>query len=360
MVRNILRKLWAGRALIAKLAPFVGVGSVAVIGFMIGRMWVSPAQGQTGPNPLRPAASAYDDEYSKRYVATIYDTIPVTREELGEFLIARYGADRLDMLVTRKIVEMACRTKGIEVTDEVVEQQLDREIKGLNPTMTRKDFQNQILRRFNKTLYEYKEDAVRTKLMLAELARPSVVVTDEDLRKGFEGRYGEKVECRMIVLPKDRHNSQTWEKVHESETEFDKAARTQYIPQLASAFGKVPPVHRYFGDPTIEKVAFSLSVGEVSGLIEMPDNTVIILKCDRKIPRDPTKRFEEERASLLAEMKDLKLSQQIPELLAKLRKEANPKLLLRHETRQEELERTVLPEISGQGTRAPVTNKAGG
>ncbi len=358
MVRNMLRKLRPGRALLAKAAPVVGVGSVAVIGFMLGQMWVSTGRAQTPAEPLRRAVPAYDEDYSKRVVAHIYDTIPVTREELGEFLIARYGADRLELLVTRKIVEMACRSKGIEITDEMVEQQLDREIKGLSPTMTRKDFQNQILRRFNKTLYEYKEDAVRTKLMLARLVEPTVVVTEDDLRKGFEGRYGEKRECRMILLPDDKHKSQVWEKVHDNEVEFDRAARTQGIPQLASTGGKVPPIHRHFGDPQIEKIAFSLNVGEVSQLIAMPDHTVVILKCDRKIPADPTKRFEDERTALLAEMKDLKLTQQIPEYLAKLRKEANPRLLLRNEIRQEELERSVLPEISGQGTKAPATSKA--
>ena len=360
MLGNILRRLRPSRALFVKLTPAVGVFAIFVIGFMLGRMWISPSRAQTATDPLRPSAPASDPDYAKRVVAYIYDTIPVTREELGDFLIARFGADRLDMLVTRRIVEMACRSKGIEVTDEVVEQQLDREIKALSPTMTRKDFQNQILHRFNKTLYEYKEDAVRTKLMLARLAEPQIVVTEDDLRKGFEGRYGPKVECRMIVLPDDKHKSQIWEKVHDSEAEFDRAAKQQYIPQLSSTGGKIPPIHKNFGDPQIEKIAFNLNPGEVSQLIGMPDKTVIILRCDRKIPADPTKRFEDERASLLAEMRDLKLSQRIPEVLTKLREQANPKLLLRNETRQDDLERAVLPEINGQGTRAPANNRPGG
>ena len=42
-------------------------------------------------------------------MATIYGNIPITREELGEFLISRFGADRLEFLVNRKIVEKRAR-----------------------------------------------------------------------------------------------------------------------------------------------------------------------------------------------------------------------------------------------------------
>src|SRR5207244_3928648 len=133
-----------------------------------------------------------------------------------------------------------------------------------------------------------------------KFCRDRITVTADDLKKAFEARYGEKVECRMIVMPKDqgRHNLEIYEKVRNNDAEFDSAARSQFIAALGQSGGKVPPIHHHFADPRIEKEAFSLKPGEVSSVIEMPDNTSVILKCVQHIPADTTKRMEEVQLAL--------------------------------------------------------------
>src|SRR5688572_26781915 len=59
----------------------------------------------------------YSEDYGGRVVAYIYDNVPVTRQELAEHLIARFGAERLEFLVNRVIVERACKAQGVYVTD---------------------------------------------------------------------------------------------------------------------------------------------------------------------------------------------------------------------------------------------------
>src|SRR5207237_2888236 len=112
---------------------------------------------------------------------------------------------------------------------------------------------------------------------------------------GFDARFGPKVECRWIILPNDNHAAQLWREASEGEAGFVKIAKTNNIPQLCpKAGGGVPPIHKNFGDAKIEQVAFNLKVGEISPLLEMPDHTVVILKCDKHIQPDYTKRLEEE------------------------------------------------------------------
>src|SRR5262249_54083795 len=50
-------------------------------------------RGEPGPTPL-----------PNQVVAYINGTIGVTREELGEYLIERYGAEKLEFLVNRRII----------------------------------------------------------------------------------------------------------------------------------------------------------------------------------------------------------------------------------------------------------------
>src|SRR5471032_481584 len=103
---------------------------------------------------------------------------------------------------------MQCQAKNVYVTDAEVDMQFREELKGFGPNMTAQDFTNQVLKRFNKSLFEWKEDVIRPKLLLARLCQPMVEVTQQDLLNAIEARYGPKVQCRMIAFAKDdRHMS---------------------------------------------------------------------------------------------------------------------------------------------------------
>ena len=134
------------------------------------------------PAPL-PQALASDPGQS-REVAYIYETIPITREELGEYLIARFGTERLDLLVNKRIIEIECRKAGVEVTQAEIDEKLNNDLTGLN--VDRKTFVDKVLARYKKTLYEWREDVLRPQILLAKLVRSRVKVTDEDLRKAHD------------------------------------------------------------------------------------------------------------------------------------------------------------------------------
>jgi hypothetical protein len=284
-------------------------------------------------------------DYSRRVVAYIFGNRAITREELGEYLIERVGADRVDFLVNRRIIEMACGQKNIKVTDAEIDAQLAEDLKGFQ--CTEKQFVNDILRRYNKTLFEWREDVIRPKLALQRLVQDQIAVNDDDIQKGFEAKFGEKVECRIIVLAehqgKDKYD--IWQKVKDKPEEFDRVARSQFIGPLAAEGGKIPPIHRHFGDPNIEKEAFKLHEGEISPLIGMPDGTTVILLCVKKIPPDTTKVLAQERMGLYREIADMRLAAEIPRVFQMLRKEANPQIFLKRET--------PAPDPMAQGARPP-------
>jgi len=338
------------------MLALVMVGAT-VAAFYWGRMGVAsrvdaqqvPSSVTQGGQPVQPVS-----DYSRRVVAYIYDNMPISREELGEYLIARFGQERVEFLINRRIVEMACQAKGIYVTDGEVEAQFREDLKGFGPNMNAQEFTNQVLKRFNKTLFEWKEDVIRPKLALAKLCRPMVEVTQQDLTKAFEVRYGPKVQCRMIAFAKgDPHMSDVWSKISQSEEEFAACALKQFIPALASKGGVIPPIHKHFGDPKIEAAAFGMKPGQVTPLMEMPDGTYIVLKCDKHLPNDPTKNFAAVRLELDKEVREVKLAQKIPEYFAELRKQAHPRVLITNQIRQEDLERDVVRNLTTPPNSTP-------
>ena len=45
-------------------------------------------------------------ENARQPVAYVQGTVAITREELGEFLIARYGKAKLENLISKRVIEL--------------------------------------------------------------------------------------------------------------------------------------------------------------------------------------------------------------------------------------------------------------
>lgn len=313
-----------------------------------------PPQAAAQPeSPPLPGVAAPSSEYAHRVVAYIYDTIPITREELGEYLIARMGKERLGNLVNKRIIEHVCQEKGVEVTPAEVEADLAETLKGL--AVNRSEFVNKILKHYNKTLYEWKEDVIKPRLLLTKLCRDRVHVTEEDLQNAFEAYHGEKVECRIILWPKSEmsHVFMLYPKIRDSEEEFDRASKQQADPKLAASAGKIAPFGRHTtGNEELEKAAFGLKPGEISQVIETPQGLVVIKCLEHQAPDG--KKLEEVRDQLTKDVLNRKISQQeIPKLFSELREQARPTLFLKEGETEEELVREAQRELQLGAAKTP-------
>lgn len=334
---------------------FAGVGVGAVTAAVLyGRHAVQPRAEAAPPPPLPQAAApapaaqepppATPSEYTQRVVAYVYGTTPVTREQLGEYLIARLGEFKINALVNRRILEEACAARGLTVTDAEVDAQLSADLTALK--VNRREFLDNYLRRRQMSLFEWREDVLRPKLMTTKLLRDQVRPSEQDLRKAFESYYGEKVVCQAIFWTKEKHQEAlaVYDKIRQSAEEFDRQARLQPDGRLAAVAGLMEPFGRYgLGDDLIESETFKLREGELTPLLRSPgtarpsdDHSFVVLKLVRRIPADKVTKFEDVRAMLEKEVIDRQIQALTPETLAKLRQEANPQILLKAENEKGE------------------------
>lgn len=300
------------------------------------------------PEPTAPAG-----DYGQRVVAYVYDKIPITREELGEYLIARQGTDKIELLVNKRIIEIACQQRGLEVTAAEVEAAFEEDLKGVR--VNRKEFIDNVLKQYGKSLYEWKEDVIKPRLMLTKLSRERVQVTEDEVRKAYDGEFGERVEVRIIIWPRgqEKFAFEAHERLRKSDEEFERYARQQAVGSLAATGGRIKPFGRGCGThPEVEKEAFLLQPGEVSRLIATNDGT-IMLKVDRLLPPDATARYEDHKERLTREVYDKKMAAEIPKLMKVLRDQANPNVILKKTLTAEDLERNALREIRQTGATAP-------
>lgn len=353
-----------------RLLPGLAVVGVAVAAFSWGR--AVPPQASAAPPrntdaPPPPTAPQASSDYSQRAVAYIHGTEMITREDLGEYLIARQGAERLELLVNKRIIDRACRENGIEVSEAEIQAVFAEDLQGMG-NLPPEMFVEKVLKQYHKTLYEWKEDVLRPKIALTKLCQKldRIHVTEQDLQMAFDAYYGEKVECRMIMWPKaekGRVLNDIYGKIRDSDKEFEEAARHQASPQLAAQGGKLPPIGRHTtGDENLEKAVFALHEGDVSEVIES-GQWIVVLKCLRRIPADKTKKLADVRDTLHKEVLAKKTQVEIPKLFRELREQAKPQLFLQHSTHEEDFLRQVredlknsAPESSHRAEQGPSGN----
>jgi PPIC-type PPIASE domain len=351
------RGAWSWRQLALGTACVAGLAAAGYTGSLF--LGHAHAQPTTPPKPAavlaQPAATppASASDYGRRPVAFLHDNEAVTREQLGEYLIARYGAEKLPLLINKIIIEESCRAQGIEVTAAEVEASLAEDLGGMH--VDQKTFVNNVLKQYKKTLYEWKEDVVRPKLLMTKLVRGRVTVTDQDIQAAFDAYHGEKVDCRVIYWPKDEERiaREQFASIRDSADEFDRKATMQANSSLAASGGKIAPIgHRTTGDEDVERTAFRLKPGEISALISTPDG-IAVIKCVQHVPADTTVSLETERPKLYKEVFDKKVQLEIPKAFLELQKQAKVKQLLDDPNRPENLAETTTQLLNDAPAAVP-------
>lgn len=333
----------------------LGITGVAAAGYVFGITADRASAQLPGTPPATPVPTA-----DKRVVAYIYGSHPVTREELGEFLIARGGAEKLELLVNKKIIEVEAARRNVTVTVTEVEAGLNEDLKGLG--VGKDDFVKHVLPRYGKTLYEWTEDVIKPRLLLNKMCRDRIKITDDDLRKAFENRYGEKRQAKLICWNKNDKQAalKQWEEARKGDVEFDRIARTQPDPSLASSCGLVAPVGRFAyaeiegQNDAVEKALFNLKVGEMSQLFDTPAG-VMCVKLVAILPPDTTITIDKVRANLERDLFEAKMNVEIPKYFTELKKIAQPNLLLKGPPTQKEFQEGVQNLIQTSGIMPPTT-----
>ncbi|MCE5269482.1 MAG: peptidyl-prolyl cis-trans isomerase [Planctomycetaceae bacterium] len=220
-------------------------------------------------------------------VAAVVLDSPITVRELTEECLARHAPATLESLISRKILEQACRRQGVTVTEAEIDAEIaEAAATGFKPkadgTPDVQGWLELVTKKQHIPLEAYRHDVVWPIAALKKLVHGKVQVTEEDLRKGFEANFGPRVRCLAIVLDTQRRAQQVFDlaRKHNNSDYFgDLAAQYSVEPGSQSLRGEIPPIKKYGGQPQIEDEAFALKPGDLSGIIQVGDKFVI-LRCE--------------------------------------------------------------------------------
>ncbi len=234
--------------------------------------------------------NVYNDPQLRKQMPGVAATVKgkkITLAELGEQCIVRHGEAVLENEITRKLLTQTLKRRSQRVTEEDLQEEIRRAAEAfgyVSPegTVDVDRWLKKVTDDGSVTVDTYVRDAVWPTAALKKLVGANVKVTEEDLRKGFQANYGERVEVLAIVLSSQRTAHEVFDLARnnsKSEQFFGELAHQYSIEPVSRAnFGQVPPIRKFGGQPLIEQEAFKLKPGEISGVLAAGDK-FIILRC---------------------------------------------------------------------------------
>jgi len=279
------------------------IAATLIVGFaIVWRAWSGGPAADATPPAAPPAGAA---PAAARPLALV-NGAEITDDQLAAECLARHGESVLETLVNRAIIEQACRRAGVQVTAADVSAEIDDMAKRFS--VPREKWLELIEKERGIAAAQYAEDIVWPMLALRVLAREAGEPTQEEILRAYENRFGPAVKARIIVSRTRGDAEAMRAKAVAAPDDFGGLAR-QHSADVgsASANGWVQPIRLHSGDPTFDAAAFALEPGEISEVVQVADQFIVI-KCEGRLPAAEVP-LETARAELAAELRDRKSRQ---------------------------------------------------
>ncbi len=219
---------------------------------------------------------------SQLKVVAVVNQEQITRQELAREVLRRYGSEVLESMVNKKLILQACQQRQIVVTNKDVEEEIARIASRFGLSVER--WLSMLQKDRDVSPDKYRRDIIWPTLALRRLAADKIEVSDEELEKAFEREYGPRVKIRMMMVSNREQADQLRAQAVAKPSSFgDLAKEHSEDRNSASARGLVPVIRKHSSEKSVEQAAFALAEGEISQVLPLA-NQFLILKCEKRVP----------------------------------------------------------------------------
>ena len=215
--------------------------------------------------------------------AALVNGQPIAIDQVRDECLERHGNDVLEILVTRTILQQALEREKRQVSQAEVDAEITTAAERLgfrkpDGSADTAAWIERVTREQKLPVRHYVEDIVQPTVALKKLVG-QVAVTQEDLDKAFAATFGPRARCRVIILDNQRRAQEVWQLARQSPTVErlgELAEQYSVDPASRALRGEVPPIQRHGGQPALEREAFSLKPGELSGVLQVADRFIVL------------------------------------------------------------------------------------
>jgi len=258
-------------------------------------------------------------EHPQHDVMALVNGKDISRRDLTSACVKRYGEDVLESLVNKRLILSHCEARNITITQQEIGAEVNRMAKRFK--LGREQWFEMLEKERGISPEEYTRDIVWPTLALRKLAADKVVPTREEIDNAYQRDFGEMVGARLIAVNDADLARQLHTQLTADPSTFARVAIEHSIDvNSASVGGLIQPIRHHVGDPAIEREAFQLQPGQISPVISVSSQHVI-LKCENRIAPRRVNRAEVEQ-QIVEKLKDEKLRGVANTLFAQLQSAA--------------------------------------
>jgi parvulin-like peptidyl-prolyl isomerase len=219
----------------------------------------------------------------------------ITRQEVANECMRRFGNEVLESLVNKMLVFDECQRLGITITEQDVNDDLTNKAKTLGWTKER--YVKLLCEEKGISIDRLKRDILWSELALRRLAESKTQVSPQEISERLEFEFGPKVQVRQLVVDSKEKALHFRQMAEADPASFEKICKEYSIDRNSAALGGLlPPVRVNSGFPEFENMAFSLQPGELSQPFPV-ENQFVVMKCIRKIPAEQLEQADQAAAA---------------------------------------------------------------
>ncbi len=250
----------------------------------------------------------------------------ITRPQLAQACVARYGKEVLQSMVNKLLIEIECQRRGIEITETEIFQQLERVVKGLGiDGMSVPQYLQLISEKRNISPQRIKDEIIWTDLALRKLADGSYTVTQQEVDTAMQREFGPKVQVRLIMENSREQADILLQAARKNPEQFGNLAKNYSRDPATAPYMGLSPQPFKLGDlePAAETVLFSLQKEQISEVVEI-HGQFYIFKCENREPAAqlPPERIQMAQDRIRTALATQKLDEHAPAIFRALQDKA--------------------------------------
>ena len=276
----------------------------------------------------------------------------IFRHQLAWQCLTQHGQGVLETVMNRHLIAMECRQHDIVISEQEIDAEISQIAKRFGLPVNQ--WLSMLRKERDVSPEHYRNEIVWPTIALRHLARKQLSVSPQEVEKEIESRFGPQVQARMIVLEDPQVAAQVEVAAVASPESFSALAVKHSVDvNSASSGGLIQPIRRPLSDPQLEEAAFALQPEEVSPVIQVGDQYVI-LQCVSQIePQFPSEENLNQMKEAIAEsIRDRKLRKAGNDLFAKLQEKAQVKNIF-----NDEQLRQSMPGVAASINGHPISTK---
>ena len=254
---------------------------------------------------------------------------PITRQRLGDECLLYFGRDVAEKMMNKYLIQTECHKRNIVITQDEVRAEIERLAKSFNLPVTQ--WLNLLRDERGINEQQYSEDIIWPSLALKAIAKDQIVVNDQEIAMAYDRLCGPSVEARIIVLDTPEKAAEIHKIVAADPSRFTAMAKQHSIDtNTASRGGMAPaPLRMHTGFPEFDKAVFSLKPGQVSNVLNVGNQYLIVL-CERINPsiKDKNPLTDDLKKRIVEEIKVQKLSKVSTDIFQQLQQKAKVTIVL--------------------------------